>query len=361
MDDFDSLLEGVSSSTKSDSSKAELESLKAENRKLLQKLEAGFSDKGETESGRPMMVPIQDVIEDPDKPNVRQTQNPEFEEWLTENIKQQVAEGGAGIQDPISVRWSEEHQKWIINKGHTRRRCGEKAGLKQVPVIVQDASTDWNGVIENLIREGLSTKDMVAFIAAKKKEGITQKEIAKRLSRDTGWVSKHAALANVPGYIQTVWDNEYATDFTVLYELLSVYKKYPEGVEKLANKLISDKGYISKEDVAAIRKTLEKPKQKETTNSEEGEHDTNSAGNEADKQRDATGNEDENPEPNPKAATQSRKALLRLQVTFEGQNAFLLMQAPSDKNNLVLELASGGVVEVPVPEVSLIGVVEADS
>lgn len=340
MDDFDSLLEGVDNSEELKKAQQKANALEAENTKLIAKMEAAFNEKGQGSSdGKPMMLPIDDVIEDPERPNVRQERNPEFEQWLTENIKEQAKDGGTGVQDPISVRWSEEHEKWIINKGHTRHICGKKAGLKVIPAYIQDESTDWNGVIENLIREGLTTKDMVDFIARKKSEGVKQTEIAKRLSRDTGWVSKHVALTNPPQYVQSIWDNKYATDFSVLYGLVTAYKKNPELTEKVINEVIADKGRIAQDDVASIAKKLDKKSKMPETES----------GESIEEQEDKPPQKN-SPEP------KTKKPLLRLEVTFEKQQAFILIQEPESDGNLVLELASGGVMEAPVNEITIIGV-----
>ncbi|WP_020211049.1 ParB/RepB/Spo0J family partition protein [Gilvimarinus chinensis] len=354
MDDFDALLEGVSKEDQSEElsqAKKRIETLESEKQELSTKLEAAFSEQGgQADSGKPLLLPIDDVIEDPDQPNVRQQRDKEFEAWLTENIRQQAKDGGTGVQDPISVRWSEQHEKWIINKGHTRHRCGKKADLKLIPAIVQDQHTDWNGVIENLIREGLTTKDMVAFIVRKKEEGFKQKDIAQRLSRDTGWVSKHMALANPPTFIQTLWDNGYATEFSILYGLLTAYKKDPEATEKAINEVIADKGKITYHDAQDLAKKIEKTKKNLLNENTAGQGE----GSEGEQEEIEGGQGSSNPE-NPPTETKAKKPLVRLQVSFDKQDGFVLMREPEQSGHLVIELDSGGVIEVPIKEVEIIG------
>lgn len=365
MDDFDELLDGLnidndkSKATGNDAElKQELEQaaekikvLEDQNKDLVNQLEAAFSAQ-QGEAGKPILAPIEDVIEDPDRPNARQDVDEEFEKWLTQNIMEQQSaltkeqienEAASGIQDPISVRWCNERKKWIINKGHTRRKCGERAKLTHVPILIQPNSTDWNQVIENLIRKGLSTKDMVAFIKRKKDEGIKQKEIAKRLSRDAGWVSKHVALIDPPTFVKTIWDNKYATDFTVLYGLVTVYKMDQSYVEEEVNKVIADKKFISEDDVNSIKKALAKGKNEDET---EEEIDSNEEGEEA------SSSEDQ--------GEQKVKTTLKLQLDFEGQVTYLVMQEPSEEGNLVMELETGAIMEAPVGDVSIVGMTEVE-
>jgi ParB family chromosome partitioning protein len=333
VDDFDDLLDGVSSGGKVEK---ELVAAKAKIVELEKAFSAVDSKSGEP-SGKPLMVDINLVIEDPDKPNVRQDENASFEEWLTENIKEQKAEGGPGIQDPVSVRWSKEHQKWIINKGHTRIKCGKKAGLREVPILIQDESTDWNQVIENILRDGLTTKDTVAFIDKKKKEGISQKDIAKKLSRDAGWVSKHAALINPPTFVQTIWDNGYASDFSVLYGLTTAYKENPSVVEEEANKIISERQTITEDDVNAIKKAIKTPH----TDEELGLNDN--------EDEEGSGGEDD--------SDAKKKSRTKLEIEFDGQTGYVVVKEPEDNDNLVVELESGGKMEVPISDITIVGIV----
>jgi len=345
-DDFNSLLAGVKEhdsnhTVELERSLTEAESkitfLESERVELLKKLDTAFSEVN-GEAGKPLLVAIDNVITDPDKPNTRQEINETFETWLVENIREQKASGGAGVQDPISVRWSETHEKYLINKGHTRHRCAKRAGLEVVPIIIQDKSTDWNQVIENLIRDNLSTKDMVAFIVAKKEQGISQSEIGRRLSRDRGWVSKHAALADLPTFIQTIWDNGYANDFTVLYGLSTIYKVDAKFVEKEANKFIAKKKSITEDDVNKIKNQLRKPVK---TDKEEPLESDETESNEV--------NKDKQPK---------TKVQLKIQIEFNKQTAYLVLEEASEPGNIVIELKNGSVLEARIDEITIIGVRE---
>lgn len=332
MDDFDDLLAGVTGEN-NDTVIAELNKKIAEQQKLIeaqqteinnnkQALDNAFNASGsDAEAGKPILVDIDLVIENPDKPNVRSEVDEEFENWLTENIKEQFARDGFGIQDPISVFWSEEHNKWIINKGHTRRKCGERAGLKKVPVIIQDSQNDWNQVIENIIRKGLSTFDMCEFLRDKKDEGLTNKDIGERLSRDKGWVSKHLALLDPPDSISLVWRSGQATDFSTLYEMITARKVDPEKFDSLIMKLASSQDTISRSDVSAVKKTLTKAAK------EEEENDNNNT-------------DDNTPTDEPKTKTK-----LVLEVKDSEQTYIVLFDKPSREGCLLLENENGDKVE----------------
>lgn len=348
MDDFDDLLDGVvlDSSTKSQSNDTELlkkiEELELKNSTLMSQLDIAIQA-STGDAGKPLLVSIDDVIENPDHPNSRQEINQEFEDWLTNNIKEQKASDpeSDGIQDPISVHWSKEHEKWIINKGHTRHKCGRRAGLLQVPVIIQDKSTDWNQIIENIIRDGLSTKDLVNFISSKVNSGISQKEVAQSLSRDKGWVSKHMALVNPPTFVQSVWDNKYATEFAVLYTLVTIYKANPQLVEEEVNKVIAKKQSVSKLDLLDIKKIIDGNKGSDLEPEDENDNEEdNEQGGEA---------EESNKKSKPK---------FRLAVELDGEAAYLLLQAPSHDGNLVLELQNESVIEAPIDQVIIKGMVD---
>lgn len=340
MDDFDDLLAGVTEE-KTDSLVAELnkkieeqqeliESQQAEINNNKQVLEHAFEASGSNvEAGKPIQVDINLVIENPDKPNVRSEVDEEFENWLTDNIKEQFKRDGIGIQDPISVFWSEKHEKWIINKGHTRRKCGERAGLNQVPIIIQDSQNDWNQVIENIIRKGLSTFDMCEFLRAKKDEGLTNKEIGERLSRDKGWVSKHLALIDPPNSISLVWRSGQATDYSTLYEMVTTRKVDPESFDKQIMKLASSQELITRSDISAMKKSLTKAvkdQEENTVNNSDEEH----------------SNEE------PKAKTK-----LVLEVKDEAQTYTVLFEKASRDGCLMLEDENGEKVEKEISSLAI--------
>ena len=346
MDDFDDLIDGITDIPREQDNKAnealaeaQAEILKLEQEKynLNKKLEIAFSSNS-TSDGRPMLVSIEDVIENPDKPNTRTKANPEFEEWLTNNIKEQKESGGDGIQDPISVQWSEQYQKWIINKGHTRHKCGKRAGLTEIPVIIQDNSTDWNQVIENLLRDGLATVDVVKFIADKKAQGIKQKEIAKRLSQSAGWVSKHAALIDPPAYVKSVWDNGYAEDYTVLYALTTAHKQSPVAVEKAVNAIVIDKGKLSEDDIKRISEKL-KDSEPKTPEKELNNELRNS--------------KTEQPEQDKPA-----KKIVRVECKYDNETVFLVIRPASTQGNIVVERLTGEEIEVKPSDVTIITIVD---
>jgi len=62
-----------------------------------------------------------------------------------------------GVIQPLVVRHTDDHYQIIA--GERRWRAAQKAGLKEVPVVIQDVSEDWAlemALIENIQREDLN-------------------------------------------------------------------------------------------------------------------------------------------------------------------------------------------------------------
>lgn len=350
LDDF---LDGVGGSEQSEVASESNQEDKKRIAELENKLEEaireanknGGSEVGNGEAGKPLLVNIGDVIENPDEPNTRTINNEDYIKELTANIKTQFENGGQGVQDPISVKWSEKYEKWIINKGHTRRLCAEKAGLERIPIIIQDDSTDWNQVIENILRENLPTKDLVNFVAKKKAEGCSNKKIGEMLSKNSTWVSKHVALSDVPAYVQSVWDSGYATDYNVLYEIFTCYKKDEEFTTDFLNSVISKKKEIVRADVLELHEKLKSSDDNED-NQEEDDQST-----EAEETKDSQKDEDG-----------GFKTVTKLLVeTSEGKQGHLLIEKASIETNLRIELIdSSEKVEEPASTTKIIGIVEIE-
>jgi len=337
---FDGLLEGDTPSNDKTEIKPvnekKLKELEKKNRELEQKVKKlkeikPVVVKSEFNStGEPLLLYVNEVIENPDKPNVRTEIDKEFETWLVDNIKEQFENGGTGVQDPISVFWSDTHSKYIINKGHTRHKCATLAGLEKIPAIIQVNSNDWNQVIENFLRNDLTTKDMVKFIKSKKKEGISNVDIAKKLSTNKAWVSKHVSLSKAPPFINGLWDNKNAVEYSVLYDLMKVHEKNSEFVEQEVNKLLVKKKEITVADVKYIKLLLAKSQNNLSKGSE---------------------NEDEDEQ-----AIKEPKLEQKLCIEFEGKEYHYLNQNPSNDENIVLDNKKGVVIEAPIDKVKIISI-----
>src|SRR5262245_61900264 len=75
-------------------------------------------------------VEVARVIPDPKQPRV------EFSEDALERLAQSIREKGQ--LSPIRVRWSDDHQKWIIICGERRWRAAQRAGLPEIECYFHD-------------------------------------------------------------------------------------------------------------------------------------------------------------------------------------------------------------------------------
>ena len=126
-------------------------------------------------AGRPLLVAIDCIDEDPDQP--RHT----FSEQELEELSQSVAEHG--VLQPVVLRRCSEDGRYVIAMGARRYRAARRAGLREIPAFVQDvASPDrYAQMIENIQRDDLRAPEIARFIADRLNAGDTQAEISRKL------------------------------------------------------------------------------------------------------------------------------------------------------------------------------------
>ncbi len=109
-----------------------------------------------------------------------------------------------GIIQPLVVRKKTDHYELIA--GERRWRAAQKAGLREVPVIIQDVSDDTAlemALIENIQREDLNAvEEAEAYHALVEKFSLSQEELAKRVGKDRSTVSNAIRLLRLPADIK---------------------------------------------------------------------------------------------------------------------------------------------------------------
>ncbi len=109
-----------------------------------------------------------------------------------------------GVIQPLVVRRSEDHYQIIA--GERRWRAAQKAGLKEVPVVIQDVSEDWAlemALIENIQREDLNPiEEAEAYRHLMSNFDLSQEEVAKRVGRERPTVANALRLLRLPREIQ---------------------------------------------------------------------------------------------------------------------------------------------------------------
>jgi ParB family transcriptional regulator, chromosome partitioning protein len=127
--------------------------------------------------GRPLLVPLDRVDEDPNNPRTEFT-DAEIDE-LAEDIRQH------GILQPLVVHPADAAGRYRIHFGAMRYRAAKRARLDEVPVVFRDTPADpYAQVAENQKRHGLTPLDLARFIRARVDEGEPNATIAKRLGMD---------------------------------------------------------------------------------------------------------------------------------------------------------------------------------
>ena len=109
-----------------------------------------------------------------------------------------------GVIQPLVVRHAGDHYQIIA--GERRWRAAQKAGLKEVPVVIQDVSEDWAlemALIENIQREDLNPiEEAEAYRHLMSNFDLSQEEVAKRVGRERPTVANALRLLRLPKDIQ---------------------------------------------------------------------------------------------------------------------------------------------------------------
>lgn len=145
-------------------------------------------------------IELDEVMPDPDQPRK------EFDEEEIERLSKSIVDHG--LLQPIRVRWSETHDKWLIIAGERRWRAHKKAGLERIRcsfVDQEQAETVIRSqqIIENVLREDLSGMELArALKALQDDNGWSAKQVADELNISKGKVSKALALLKLPEELQ---------------------------------------------------------------------------------------------------------------------------------------------------------------
>ena len=109
-----------------------------------------------------------------------------------------------GVIQPLVVRHTGDHYQIIA--GERRWRAAQKAGLKEIPVVIQDVSEDWAlemALIENIQREDLNPiEEAEAYRYLMSTFDLSQDEVARRVGRERPTVANALRLLRLPAAIQ---------------------------------------------------------------------------------------------------------------------------------------------------------------
>ncbi len=144
------------------------------------------------ETKRYFSCPIEEIKPNGHQP--RKTFKPEKLEELAASIREK------GIIQPLVVRKTDSHYELIA--GERRWRAAQRAGLREVPVVIQDVSDAIAvemALIENIQREDLNAiEEAEAYHALMEKFNLSQEEMAKRVGKDRSTVANSLRLLKLP-------------------------------------------------------------------------------------------------------------------------------------------------------------------
>lgn len=109
-----------------------------------------------------------------------------------------------GVIQPLVVRNAGDHYQIIA--GERRWRAAQRAGLQEVPVVIQDVSEDWAlemALIENIQREDLNPiEEAEAYRFLMGSFDLSQDEVARRVGKERSTVANALRLLKLPAAIQ---------------------------------------------------------------------------------------------------------------------------------------------------------------
>lgn len=161
-------------------------------------------DKQNKEKETVFYVEVDKIRPNPEQP--RRDFDPDSLRELADSIKEY------GVLQPLIVMRMEKELgrgkdvEYELIAGERRLRAAQAAGLPQVPVVIRDSSGKEKfevSLVENIQRADLNPiEEALAFKRLSEEFGLTQKEIARRVSKSREAVANTIRLLDLPMEIQ---------------------------------------------------------------------------------------------------------------------------------------------------------------
>jgi ParB family chromosome partitioning protein len=112
-----------------------------------------------------------------------------------------------GIVQPILVTPGDSDGEYVIIAGERRWRAAKQAGLREVPVVVREVTSDREmfemALVENLQRSDLNpVEEAEAYKRLLGEFGLKQEDVAARVGKSRSTVTNALRLLNLPAEIQ---------------------------------------------------------------------------------------------------------------------------------------------------------------
>ena len=140
-----------------------------------------------------LMLPIDKIEPNPDQPRH------EFDESALKELAVSIRE--IGVIVPITVREMDGEHYQII-AGERRYRAAKEAGLKEIPVVVRDYTSQQAAeisIIENVQRADLNPmEEAMAYQMLIDDYGLKQEEVAEKVSKNRTTITNSLRLLILP-------------------------------------------------------------------------------------------------------------------------------------------------------------------
>jgi ParB family chromosome partitioning protein len=205
---------------------------------------------GQAESKTLLFCGIEEIIPNRSQPRKH------FDESKIEELAWSIKE--KGILEPLIVRRMDQGYELIV--GERRWRAAQKAGLKEVPVIVKEAEGREAleiSLIENIQREDLNPIEAAeAFKHLIEEFDISQEDLSKRMGKDRTTITNTLRLLRLPLEVRNqLLENRITSGHA--RAILSLENKEKQ---KELCALIVKKGLSVREAEAIAKRWSEKPK-----------------------------------------------------------------------------------------------------
>lgn len=199
-----------------------------------------------------LSLPVEAVERSAEQPRKR------FDEAKLEELAASIREHG--IIEPILVR--REGGRYRILAGERRWRAAQRAGLKEVPALVRDASDREAfeiALVENIQRADLNAiEEAEAYEVLATDHGLTQEEISVRVGKERSTVANALRLLKLP---EEVRDSVRSGELDMGHARALLGLSAPDEMKKLAQRSIRE-GLSVRALEALIRGLTKKPSKK---------------------------------------------------------------------------------------------------
>src|SRR5512146_1906929 len=117
-----------------------------------------------------------------------------------------------GVIAPLVVRPRPEGGGYFLIAGERRWRAAQRAGLREVPVVVQEVDTRSafeRALVDNLQRADLGAlEEAAAFQRLIDEFGLTQEQVADRIGKDRSTVANSIRLLKLPAPVRQLVEDD---------------------------------------------------------------------------------------------------------------------------------------------------------